>query len=66
MEMESNESSRNNIISQLSLSKQFVLRQHLTATDKLSREQAIEMLKECLVHSAFQEHVFANLLKSPI
>jgi Tfp pilus assembly ATPase PilU len=64
MEIDKSEEQRNSIISQLSLSKQFILRQHLTTADKLSREQAIEMLKESLVSSAFQEHVFNNIIKT--
>lgn len=59
------EQERNRIISLLSLSKQFALRKYLTQVDSMSREQAIEMLKESLVHSAYKDHTFLNMLMSP-
>ncbi len=58
------EEERNRIISLLSLSKQFALRKYLAEVDKMSREQAIEMLKESLVHSAYKDHTFLNMLMS--
>lgn len=60
----SNETDRNNIISKLPLSKQFTLRSHLSQADSLNREQAIEMVKECLVHSAYKDYTFLTMLMS--
>jgi hypothetical protein len=63
---ENNDEGRNEIISKLPLSKQFLVRQHLTNAESLSRDQAIEMLKESLVHIAYKDYTFLNMLKNPI
>jgi hypothetical protein len=63
---ETNEEERNRIIALLPLSKQFNLRQLLSNADGLSKDQAIEMLKESLVHTAYKDHTFLTMLKHPV
>lgn len=57
------EAHRNKVIATLPLMKQFTIRQQMSNADSLSREQAIEMLKEFIVQSAQKDAVFAELMK---
>lgn len=55
---------RNKVINTLPLMKQFTIRQHLKNADSLSREQAIEFLKEAIVQLAHKDKIFAEMMKS--
>lgn len=58
------EEHRNKVIASLPLMKQFTIRQQIKNADALTREQAIEMLKEAIVHIAQKDAVFLELMKS--
>lgn len=55
---------RDKVISTLSLSKQFMIRTQLNNTENLRREEAIELLKDCIVQLAQKDAVFAELMKT--
>jgi len=55
---------RNSVIKTLPLMKQFTIRQHLNTADSLSREGAIELLKDCIVQLAQKDKIFGDMLKS--
>jgi hypothetical protein len=57
---------RDEIISKFSLSKQFAIRQQLSECDRLSEEQAVELLKEAIVQLAHKDFTFALLMKNEI
>lgn len=60
------EAHRNKVIATLPLSKQFSIRQYLSNCDGLSRDQAVDLLKDMIVQSAQKDAVFAELLKSEV
>lgn len=55
---------RDKVIASLPLMKQFTIRQQLKNTESLSKDQAIELLKETIVQLAHKDSVFAELMKS--
>lgn len=57
---------RKEVISKLSLSKQFQLRTQLNNCDKLSKDQAIDLLKDAIVQLAHKDFTFAAILKDTI
>lgn len=57
---------RKEIISKLSMSKAFTITQQLKMTDKMSREQAIELLKDTLVSLAYHQETYSAILKSGV
>ena len=54
---------RNEVISKLSLSKQFSMRQHLKNCDALTKDQAIELLKDAIVQLAHKDMTFELIMK---
>lgn len=60
------EEKRKEIISKLSMSKAFTISQQIKMTDKMSREQAIELLKDTLVSLAYHQETYASILKSGV
>lgn len=60
------EEKRKEIISKLSMSKAFTITQQIKMTDKMSREQAIELLKDTLVSLAYHQETYASILKSGV
>ena len=54
---------RDRVISTLPLSKQFYIRQRLSDCDGLTKDQAIELLKECIVQSAQKDEIYNKLIK---
>lgn len=54
---------RSKIISKLELSKQFAIRQHLSNCDKLTKEQAIEFLKDAIVQLAHKDYTYRLIMK---
>ena len=54
---------RNKVIKALPMVKQFTVQQHLRNTDNLSREQAIDLLKDCIVQLAQKDALFIELMK---
>ena len=56
--------SRNKRIATLPLSKQFTLRTQINSCDNLSKEQAIEFLKELLVQQAVKDDLLIKMHKS--
>ena len=57
------ETYRNEVISKLSLSKQFAIRQQLSNCDALNKDQAIDLLKDAIVQLAHKDFTFNMLLK---
>lgn len=57
---------RNQVISELPLHKQLALRGYLKTADSLSREQAIEMLKESLVLIARKDQAILQIMKGEL
>lgn len=57
---------RDEVISKLSLSKQFSIRQHLSNCDALTKEQAIDLLKDAIVQLAHKDFTFSLILKDTI
>lgn len=55
---------RDKVISTFPLSKQFMIRTQLNNTENLRREEAIELLKDCIVQLAQKDAVFAELMKT--
>ena len=55
---------RDKVINTFPLSKQFLIRTQLKNADALTRDQAVEMLKEFIVQSAQKDEVFKGLIKS--
>ena len=54
---------RDEVISKLSLSKQFSMRQHLKNCDALTKDQAIELLKDTIVQLAHKDMTFELIMK---
>lgn len=65
-EFSNNEAYRTEIISKLSMSKAFTVTQQLKSADKMSREQAIDLLKDTIVSLAYHQETYASMLKSGI
>lgn len=59
----SGEKYRNEVINKLSLSKQFTLRQQLSNCDALSRDQAVEFLKDCIIQLAHKDYTLAQVMR---
>jgi hypothetical protein len=57
------EKRRKEIISKLSMSKAFTITQQIKMADKMSREQAIDLLKDTLVSLAYHQETFISMLK---
>lgn len=57
------EERRKEIISKLSMSKAFTITQQIKMVDKMSREQAIDLLKDTLVSLAYHQETFISMLK---
>ena len=55
---------RTKVIGTLPLMKQFTIRQHLSNADSLSRADAIELLKDCIVQLAQKDKIFGDMIKS--
>ena len=55
---------RTKVLNQLALSKQFSIRQQLNSCDSLSRDQAVEFLKDAIVQLAYKDLTFASIMKS--
>jgi len=62
----SGDDARSEIISKLDYNKQFSLRQRLSLTEELSRQEAIEALKDSLVHTAYKEQTYLRMLKQEL
>jgi hypothetical protein len=60
------EKRRKEIISKLSMSKAFTITQQIKMADKMSREQAIDLLKDTLVSLAYHQETFTSMLKSSV
>jgi len=58
------ETHRRKVIKTLPFIKQLTIEQYLRNTDKLSREQAIELLKDALVQIAQKDAIFVDLMKN--
>ena len=58
------EAYRRKVIGTLPMMKQFTIQQHLSNADSLSREDAIELLKDCIVQLAQKDKIFGDMIKS--
>lgn len=57
---------RQEIIAKLSMSKAFTVSQQLKQADQMSKEQAIELIKDLFVHLAYKEETYNSILKATI
>jgi hypothetical protein len=60
----SGEEYRNRVIPTFSLAKQFAIRTQLKNAEALKKEEAIELLKDFIVHLAQKDAVVAKIIKT--
>ena len=58
------ETYRRKVIKTLPFMKQLTIEQHMRSAENLSRDQAIELLKDCIVQLAQKDKIFGDMVKS--